>query len=108
MKITTALCLAVLLLCGCVRVPMTVIKIPLSGGRSVIVEAPKDSTIDGLKVNFATGTLELDHYQAKTNPEVIASTGMAQVELLRAYSELVNAGIAAGVKAAISGSAPVK
>lgn len=76
-----------LLLAACVDVPTTTIKIPTANG-VVIIKAPKDSKLVGLKANFEKGTVSLDSYEAKMNPDVIGASALGQVELIKANTEL--------------------
>jgi hypothetical protein len=86
--LTIASLLILTLTVGCVQVPMTTISVPLSGGRTVTVKAPKDSEIDGLEVDFVTGKLSLAKYRARMNPEVISASAAGQVALIQGYTEL--------------------
>lgn len=101
------------MLCGCVNVPKTRLAGTI-GGVPFSLESPKDSKLQGLTVevighdsfggtNFAR--VRLDSMEAKMNPEVITTTGDAQVKLVNAIGQNVINGIAAGAAAAGTGGA---
>lgn len=82
--------LPLVLLIACVQVPTTTILVPTAHG-VVTIKAPKDSKIVGLKADFVKGTVSLDTYEAKMNPDVIGASALGQVELIKANTELANA-----------------
>lgn len=92
MKTLLLLPLLLLLLTGCVRVPMTTITVPTANG-VVSIKAPKDSKITGLKANFDKGTVQLDSYETRMNPDVIGASSVGQVELIKAYADLAQMGL---------------
>lgn len=81
--------LSAILLAGCVEVPMTTITVPTANG-IVKISAPKDTDITGLKANFEKGTVTLDSYKARMNPDIISASAVGQMELIKAYGELAN------------------
>lgn len=93
-----AVLLVPFLLIACVDVPTTTIKVPTANGL-VVIKAPKDSKIAGLKANFEKGTVQLDSYEAKMNPDVIGASALGQVELIKAYGDLANSMAAIGLRA---------
>jgi len=90
--------LSIVLLVGCVQVPMTTIKVPTANGL-VTIKAPKDSKIAGLKANFEKGTVSLDSYEARMNPDVVSASAAGQAELIKAYSEMANSLGQLGIRA---------
>lgn len=89
---------SLVLLTACVNVPETTIRVPTASG-VVVIKAPKDSKIAGLKANFEKGTVTLDSYEAHMNPEVIGASAAGQVELIRAYGEFANGMANLGLRA---------
>lgn len=87
------------LLCGCVAVPKTT----LSYGK-LKFSSPKDETIGSLKimVNPTNGLLAITASKigAVNNPEVISSSANGQADIIKATSDAINSGFAAGAKAA--------
>lgn len=79
----------ILLSVACVQVPMTTLLIPTPNGL-MTVKAPKDSKIVGLKANVDKGTISLDSYEARMNPDVIGASAAGQAELIKAYGDLAN------------------
>jgi hypothetical protein len=79
----------ILLSVACVQVPMTTIQVPTEHG-IVTIKAPKDSKMSGLKANFEKGTVTLDSYEARMNPDVIGASAAGQAELIKAYGDLAN------------------
>lgn len=102
--------IAALILTGCTQVPKThiYVKIPemlLADGRilkggSVLVKAPKNSTITGFEANrsLTNVSVKFEKYEAKMDPDVIS----ASTEQIRAHyagaSEVAAKAIAAGAK----------
>lgn len=112
-KILLAVMVAVMVavLCGCVNVPKSKISGTING-IPFTVESPKDSKLQGLTVevrgtdnfggtNFAR--VRLDSMEAHMNPEVITTTGDAQVKLVNAIGEHIIKGMGAAAAAAGTG-----
>jgi len=92
---------------GCVRdsVPVYKLTVDLRKGQAAITN-PKDTTITNLKVSSDTNgavSVSADSISSKMNPDVITTTGDAQVKMINAIGDNVTKGIAAGAAAAGSG-----
>jgi hypothetical protein len=89
---------------GCVNlvVPKTVIKGSIAG-KPFSLTSPKDSELTGLQITANTNgevTITIERLAAKMNPAVISMTGDAQVSIINAVGEQVQAAMASGMKAA--------
>lgn len=103
--------LILIVLCGCVAVPLTDITYsPGTAGKppSVRIKAPKDVDIQGFElVRDGTGqaTLKIRSYRARMNPDVIAAQGAREVDLVNAVGSNVINGMSEGAKLFATGGA---
>lgn len=89
MNMKRTLPIVIALLCGCqVAPPATKLSIPTKYGMANLA-SPRDSSLEGLKVDLSTGTLALDKYSASNNPAVVTATGDAQAQMMAAWSQML-------------------
>jgi hypothetical protein len=101
---STAVALAALLT-GCVgaMVPKTVIEGNI-GGKPFRYSGPKDQTLALLTISADTnGTISIvvSNLTTKMNPDVISTTGKAQVDMINAIGTQLTAATAAAAKMAV-------
>lgn len=97
--LATSLAALVTLFTGCIAasVPRTTITGSL-GGKPFSVSAPKDCDLESLTVKAETNgilSIALKNLRTRMSPDVITTTGDAQVKLITAVGEQVRQGLQA-------------
>lgn len=97
----TILIIPLLVLTGCVVVPKTIINGQING-QPFSISSPKDSTITGLLIIASSNSVsvKIESLSTRMNPDVITTTGDAQIKMIQAISTATAQAVGAGVSAA--------